>query len=370
MAIADRSLEDRIYEAAFAPDLWPEVLNDVAGASGSVSSSILVFTHMESTPRFKSTPRTHDILSAHVNDGEWRECAAAKAALTAPPAGLFSEFLAVRAFVPPDRLLTDTSTQRLLRHGLAEQVSTCISTLTGELSVVTVERTSDGTRHSVEEMARLNELRPHLARAGMMACRLALERARNMATAMEVMGLPAVVLSVRGKVLATNALAEARAELFRPRAHGGLALSTQQADALLAEGLAAIRAGGWGVQSIPIEPTEGRRGAIVHVLPVRGEARDVFTSGEVLIVASELRPGAAPPVPLLLALYDLTPTEARIAATLTRGATLQDAATAQGIRISTARTHLAQVFRKTGTHQQSQLVALLSAAGGPTSRTE
>lgn len=60
-------------------------------------------------------------------------------------------------------------------------------------------------------------------------------------------------------------------------------------------------------------------------------------------------------------LFELTPTEARIAAALASGMALKDAATLHGIRFSTARSHLENIFRKTGTRQQSQLVALLKS---------
>lgn len=60
-------------------------------------------------------------------------------------------------------------------------------------------------------------------------------------------------------------------------------------------------------------------------------------------------------------LFELTPTEARLAAGLARGLTLKDAAIHQGIRFSTARFYLNDIFRKTRTNQQSQLVALLKS---------
>lgn len=202
----------------------------------------------------------------------------------------------------------------------------------------------------------------------MMADALEFERARHMVAAMEAMGLPAIVLSLRGKVLAKNPLAAARCDLFRLRAHGGLTLPTPQADALLAEGISAIGAEEASAQSIPVQPRDDRPAAVIHLLPVRGGARDVCSGdGEVLVVANELRPGIGPSVKLLMGLYDLTRSEARIAAELTRGSTLQDAARAQSIRISTARAYLARIFSKTGTNQQSQLVALLSATGRATS---
>jgi DNA-binding CsgD family transcriptional regulator len=61
-------------------------------------------------------------------------------------------------------------------------------------------------------------------------------------------------------------------------------------------------------------------------------------------------------------LFSLTESEARFASALASGLSLTQAAQAQGVRISTARTHLARIFQKTETRQQSQLVSLLRGA--------
>jgi DNA-binding CsgD family transcriptional regulator len=60
-------------------------------------------------------------------------------------------------------------------------------------------------------------------------------------------------------------------------------------------------------------------------------------------------------------LFDLSPAEARLAAALTAGDALKAVAANHGIKFSTARSYLENIFRKTGTHQQSQLVALLKS---------
>ena len=64
-------------------------------------------------------------------------------------------------------------------------------------------------------------------------------------------------------------------------------------------------------------------------------------------------------------LFDLTDTEAKFASALASGSSLTEAADIQGVRISTARTHLARIFQKTNTRQQSQLVSLLRSAALP-----
>lgn len=57
--------------------------------------------------------------------------------------------------------------------------------------------------------------------------------------------------------------------------------------------------------------------------------------------------------------FALTPAEIRLAGMVASGQTLIEVAKCLGISITTARYHLRQIFAKTGTGQQSQLVALL-----------
>jgi DNA-binding CsgD family transcriptional regulator/PAS domain-containing protein len=61
-------------------------------------------------------------------------------------------------------------------------------------------------------------------------------------------------------------------------------------------------------------------------------------------------------------LFGLTAAEASLCIILASGITLQDAAARNGITTKTARTYLERIFSKTGTRQQSQLVALIKGA--------
>jgi len=63
--------------------------------------------------------------------------------------------------------------------------------------------------------------------------------------------------------------------------------------------------------------------------------------------------------PVLRGLYGLTQAEARLAAQLVRGQTLEQVASQQGVSLNTLRTHLKRVFAKTGTARQADLVSLL-----------
>jgi DNA-binding CsgD family transcriptional regulator len=59
--------------------------------------------------------------------------------------------------------------------------------------------------------------------------------------------------------------------------------------------------------------------------------------------------------------FRFTQTQARLAEMLCNGMRPTHAAEALGVKISTVRTHVGQMYEKTGTHSQAQLVALLHA---------
>ena len=87
-------------------------------------------------------------------------------------------------------------------------------------------------------------------------------------------------------------------------------------------------------------------------------------ANDVMIVARPLEP-ASGGLAAARQMFDLTEAEAKLALGLASGLSLTEVAQQQGIRMTTARTHLARVFWKTGTRQQSQVAALLRAAELP-----
>lgn len=54
----------------------------------------------------------------------------------------------------------------------------------------------------------MNAFRPHLARAGLLAALWKLEQLRVLAEALAILGLPAAIISLSGRVLASNSLFE------------------------------------------------------------------------------------------------------------------------------------------------------------------
>jgi DNA-binding CsgD family transcriptional regulator len=68
------------------------------------------------------------------------------------------------------------------------------------------------------------------------------------------------------------------------------------------------------------------------------------------------------PIDRLRCHFDLTPAEARLALLLVAGETLRAAAVKLSITYETARTSLKNIFRKTGTCRQAELVIVILTA--------
>lgn len=353
---------DRIYEAAFVPEAWPDAFARLASLSGAASAALVMYNGDEQ-PRFKSLPLLEPALALFTTTDAWKHSKRADSINTPMMLELSHRWVRPEEFQSPEELARDPVQCVLRSLGMKSQAGTAVAMMTGEIAAFSVERWEQDGPFSTDALTRLEAIRPHLARAGLMAARLRLERANTSVAVMERLGLPAAVLATGGRVLAANALLEKLPNVFRAKAGGGLALPTPEADALLR--LATMQfahEANAPVRSIPIPSTSESTPIVIHVLPLRRTAHDIFPGGEMLLAATSAIAGAQMPSPgILTVLFDLAPAEARLAAGLASGKPLKTIAIEQGIQVSSARTYLAQIFRKTGTHRQSELVALLKS---------
>jgi DNA-binding CsgD family transcriptional regulator len=99
------------------------------------------------------------------------------------------------------------------------------------------------------------------------------------------------------------------------------------------------------------------------VTPVHEATADIDAETAVVVFASDPDDGMHTPEELLCKIYGLTRHQARLAGWLMRGEDLKTYAQAYEVAYDTARSHLKQVFAKTGVKRQADLVrVLLSSA--------
>jgi DNA-binding CsgD family transcriptional regulator/PAS domain-containing protein len=281
---------------------------------------------------------------------------AARMSMVQPPT-----FVDVDSFMTPEEIRDDPVRIRLRARGWGFPACTAIPLPSGEVAMVAFQRTLNDGGHKPEDIAVLNQLRPDLARAVLAAARLGSEQVRGTVEALEMIGLPAAVLSGKGRVRAANSLFEKASSLLPPDLFGSMRTDNSVTHQLLQTALNPP-SGRPVTRSIPLRNMTGHR-VVLHVLPLKHAARDIFAGGDHLVVATMISASALLPSPTILTgLFDLTPSEVKLATALAKGLSLTAAAAEAGLKVSTVRTYLNRIFRKTGTNQQSQLVALLKSA--------
>ncbi|WP_354043205.1 helix-turn-helix transcriptional regulator [Devosia sp. UYZn731] len=344
------------------PELWPEVLGHIAKMSNAHSGALLIIDP-KLPPLFAATPNVIDTLAEFARTPYWYEN---------PPAHRlrsikYSGFLERADFFTHDEINSDNPYHaNMEKIGAAWQVGSVIDMPDGEMALFTFERGHGLPDFDAGELARLDTFRPHLARASMLASRLKLDRAQASVATMNVLGIPACVVAATGVVLAVNRLFEALGEALRPAAFGRLAARDRHIDKLLQ---AALPGPGQTsqpeVRSFPMRRSEGDPAIVVHIIPLHRSASDIFDSGAAIVAVTGYSvTGNLPSDTVLRGLFDLSVAEAGIATELSAGKTVKEIALLRGVSLATVRTHLAQIFRKTGTNQQGQLIALLKGISG------
>ncbi|PZU85460.1 MAG: hypothetical protein DI528_11870 [Shinella sp.] len=102
---------------------------------------------------------------------------------------------------------------------------------------------------------------------------------------------------------------------------------------------------------------------IIRILPVDGAAKSPFLCARALLLLNEIAAPSKSDWQVFSRAFGLTPAEARLAALLAIGESLETAAETLGITRETSRSRVKSIFQKTDTHRQAALVALLASLG-------
>jgi DNA-binding CsgD family transcriptional regulator len=179
---------------------------------------------------------------------------------------------------------------------------------------------------------------------------------------LNILSQPALLLDLDGFVVSANAAADSltsndvrvrqrRLYIRDPEARHMLRIYVDQFDA-------ATRHVTPSAEPI-IVPRQDSLPFLLRIWPIEASAR--WPSGDVraLVTLNALGPKPGPPAAILAKTFSLTPSEAKLACIIARGAGPDTAAAELKISRETARNQLKSVFAKTATHRQGELVALL-----------
>lgn len=217
----------------------------------------------------------------------------------------------------------------------------------------------------------LSRLLPHF-RQGLRAgysYRRAQDRERVLLDTLDIMPIGIALLSGSGTVLSANRMAREVIETEEALYVGSNGLGIKLATGrfrfrdLLASSLADSRTEGDSeIQSFSVPRAGERRPITMMMIPVKdwSARRTDRDPAAVLLIGDPERPVDVDPRNLIR-LYGLSRAEARVAVLLAKGLRLEQSAQHLGLTYETVRKHLKQIFSKTGTDRQAELIRTITS---------
>jgi DNA-binding CsgD family transcriptional regulator len=349
-------LIDRIYECSVVPELWPDVLDELALITDSIGG--MLFSARKAV-NWTASENVYDAFETYVKDGWLGKCPRRMCMMEKSQPTFFVE----QDFWSEDELSNNPFYRDFFHpRGLGWSAGTLLQMPTGDNIVFSIERQLEQGPIERNHVDRLNELRPHLLRSAFVSARLGLQRAQGAGETLSRFGLPALVLDAQGKFVEANDRAQSVAEHVKFGDPGRqVAFADRRAGAFLTSGLETLdQVAASDSLSFPIRNADGNAVFVGHVMPIKLAAHDVFANSYALLFFTPLDQTRAPSTALMRSLFDMTVAETRIAKGLVKGRTLNEIAAEGGVSITTVRSQLSSVLEKTGCGRQAELVGLLA----------
>jgi DNA-binding CsgD family transcriptional regulator/PAS domain-containing protein len=366
----------KIYDSAVDPALWPAALESICGLIGATLGHIGTFDIREKSMRW--TPRWG-------GDAYWMQLLHDKYAAMMPFWSIMPQYEIGEIANTRDMVERIRGDEQEIRNGpffkeWAEPAGylDCAATIVmrNENRIASFNLHTPPTRELIgpRDFAIISLLVPHVRRAVTVGDILDMRSIASAAfeATLDTLAVAVVLVDADGRIRHANAAAEAMMSGGGPilSHHGELRAGSAQATTVLATAIkrAATNETELGLAGIGV-PVAGADGqpAIAHVLPLKfGTLRPDLSLGAIAAVfITPAQQTALPPAEALAALYELTPTEARVLLEIASGKNRATAAESLGIADSTVKTHLARVFEKTHTSEQSELAKLVASMTPP-----
>lgn len=350
----DIEIVERIYSASLVPELWPNVIDRMANRMQARGGSLFVLSdgHLS----WDAPPSTKSIMERYIAEGWDKKNPRLNGLLKRAHPGFiqdsdvaegdFSELPIVRDFLRP--------------NGIAFTAATVVNGARDDLAVFSVDRDMPAGAFLPDEITWLDSLRPHLGRSIALTSRLRMQQAQTAMATLQMIGVPAAIISGNRTVTVTNALFDTLAgSVFMASAFGRLKLRDARADRVL-QSILSARMDMPTIRSIPVT-SMGTVIGVLHAIPACRQANDILGAGGTLLVLAQPKETASVDREWLRWLYDLSPAEANVASKLTRGLTIEDIACEVGNSQATIRTQVKAVLSKSGFKRQADFVRVVSS---------
>jgi DNA-binding CsgD family transcriptional regulator len=368
-------LVSAIYDCAANPELWPDALalirDSVGGAYALVGFIDMTETSLGQPPFVKRHNSAWD--------EEWL-VKLERAMLTIPGGGGLQNTEVDETWtqlnVTPEAEFRTSEFYRSLIEpkNLRDTINTPYVRRPTMLGMLSIPSYKSRPPYGEAEAKFAQNLTPHVRRAMMIND---IVDKGNMATmlyrqALDRLSIAVFVVGLGRRLIFTNASGDSllrednllglNNRTLQAKAHGNVESALNDAIDRALKGDIAIGIAGIGV---PLIGADGARAA-AYVLPIAGkDLRGDMGPGHCTVFVA--RRGEQQPmlIEVLRTLYDLTVSEARVAALIAKGDGPQTIASSLGVSINTVRSHLQHAYAKTGTADQTALGSLVNGLMPP-----
>lgn len=360
-------LVGRIYGCAIAPDDWQSTVEAIRVLMNGTNAALYGFDLSSNDLRFAIVSGVPPEWLATMGDyaSDLDELLAAAGDVSTRP---IEQFHVVRQDVPDDvwhanRYVREWATPQ----GICDLLQATLARNDCRFAAISVGRHENIGLITPREVEVMSLLAPHLRRAVAIADLIDMKavEADLLSEAWNKVGVALFLTDGEAKVVHRNRAAErllAQANGVS-LSHGKLRAADGEASRRLASAIArclaaSVEPGDPGTGIVLANSTEST--AVAHILPLSPSQRHTRHAenavAAVFVQASTAE--AQPDLSLFAEAYGLTPAETELLGRLVGGDDITMAGEALGIAKTTAKTHLARLFAKTGTNRQSVLVAL------------
>jgi DNA-binding CsgD family transcriptional regulator len=358
MAIWNSELiETAFADAALDSSLWVKALDIVVSLTESHGALLLPITG-KAIPNVPFTERLGESIEAYFRDNWHLRDERDKGLPKMLRHGVFDDL----DIVDVDKIERHPYYQEFLRpHDL--QGFAGVRVACGEdLWCLSIQRTISQGHFSTTEKRRLAQLSDRLSASAVLARALGTAATEGALQAFEASGKAVVLINRRGEVFRVNSAAEqllkGDVRIERKR----IVANDTDATAALDKSLHALmwqRIGGGLSVPVPL-PRRGKRPILAYPIKLANLAANAFADCQALIILIDLDQQAHLPEMVLRSTFGMTVAEARLAARMGAGESLEFATEQIGIAKDTGRNQLKNIFLKAGVKRQSELVAVLT----------
>lgn len=349
----------RIQDVAADPSAWSGVLDEVSVAAGAQGAFLFrASLTVPDVSLVSISTNSQQIMERYLRDGWLRRDIRTRAIPKMLKTGVGVD----QDFMTPDAFEREPYYQDLLAPcGLRWWAGVAFRS-GGDFWCMALNRTVEQGYFDPDEQAKLATLCQSLTEAATISRAVGRARIVGMTDALDLVGQPALVLDHFGRVLRENVeAANLYDQWFRVidarilvQDHEAAAAFVRLADACRSPQPFAVTG-----KRIIVRRGE-RRPIVVHSHALSSATIEPFSGGRVLLLVTDLDAQSRPLDSVLGATFGLTAAEARLAAIIGGGGSLEVACEMLQVSRETARNQLKSIFAKTNTHRQAELVLLLT----------